>query len=471
MEVIRIKRALIVAFVLLAVLISSSFASAQDTVNMTDQEKEYLTSRGPIKIVVDPDWYPYEKIDENGEYVGVASDLIELIAQRTGLTFEIVPTSEWKESLKKAKSGDVDAVSFLNKTEERSLWLLFTEPYFVDSNVLITREEHDYISNLSRYSNEIMVLPEGTSIEERLHKDYPNLKILIVKNEDEAIEYVEEKKADFTLRSLIMAAYVIKNDGHFNLKISGEIPEYKNQFRMGITNQNQILQGILNKGIASISEQDVQDAINNYIAIEVMKGFDYKLFIIIFAGFSIVLLSTLYWVHRIQGLNRKLEASVVTDVLTGLKNRQYFNQRVNEEMERFKRYQTKLSLLMIDIDHFKRINDTYGHGIGDEVLKKVSSELQNQLRKVDLIARWGGEEFIVLLPETEIDEAVDVAEKLRENVEALIHENNEVVTISIGVSMLTESESLESWIDRTDKALYHAKKQGRNRYCVSDETS
>ncbi len=481
---------LIVVFVLLIVFINSAFA--QDTINMTDKEKEYLISRGPIKIVVDPDWYPFEKIDKNGEYVGIASDLIELIRQRTGLELEIVPTLEWKESLKKAKSGDVDVVSFLNKTEERSKWLIFTEPYFVDPNVLITREEHDYISNLSRYSDETMVLPEGTSIEERLRKDYPSLNILIVKSEDEAIEYVEKKKADFTLRSLTMAAYVIKNDGHFNLKIAGDISDYKNQLRMGITKQDKILQGILNKGVASISEQDVQNAINNYIVINVIKGFDYKLFIIIFSVFSIVLLSTLYWLRRIQSLNKKLEmgekkyreiaeelasknilleTSAVTDVLTGLKNRLYFNQRVNEEFERFKRYETKLSLLMIDIDHFKRINDTYGHDIGDEVLKKVSSELQNQLRKIDLIARWGGEEFILLLPETEIDEAVNVAEKLRGKVEALIFENGEVITISIGASMLLESETIESWIKRADKALYHAKRQGRNRSCVSGEVS
>lgn len=240
---------------------------------------------------------------------------------------------------------------------------------------------------------------------------------------------------------------------------------------MGITKQDEILQGILNKGIASISEQDVQDAINNYIAIEVMKGFDYKLFFIIFSVFSVALLSTLYWLRKVQSLNRKLEASVVTDGLTGLKNRVFFNQRAIVEFERFKRYKTKLSILMIDIDRFKRINDTYGHDVGDEVLKKVSKELQGQLRKADLIARWGGEEFIVLLPETNIEEAIYVAEKLREKVEALIFENNEVLTISIGVSMLAESETLESWIRRADRALYHAKSQGRNRVCISREGS
>ena len=489
-----LKRALIVVAILLIILSSavSAAVTAQGVIDLTDKEKAYIQSKGSIKLVVDPDWYPYEKIDKTDEYIGIASDLIALISKRTGLKIEIIPTVEWKESLEKAKSGDADVVGFLNKTDERSQWLLFTEPYFIDPNVFITRENHDYISDLSRFINETMVLPEGTSIEERLRKAYPNLKIVIVKSEEEAIEYVEENKADFTLRSLTMAAYVIKNEGHFNLKIAGEVPAYKNQFSMGVTKQDEILRDILNKGISTISEQDVQDAINNYIAIKVVKGFDYKLFFIIFSVFSIVLLSALYWLRRVQSLNKRLEDSekeyriiaeelesknklletnVATDILTGLRNRQFFNQRVHEELERFKRYETKLSLLMIDIDHFKRINDTYGHAIGDEVLKKVSSELQNQLRKVDLVARWGGEEFIALLPETEIVEAVSVAEKLREKIEMLIHENNEVVTISIGISMLEESESIDSWINRADKALYHAKKQGRNRYCVSAEVS
>jgi len=492
--VILLKRALIVVAIMLIILINtvSATVTAQGAIDLTDKEKAYIQSKGSIKLVVDPDWYPYEKINKTDEYIGIASDLIALISKRTGLEIEIIPTLEWKESIEKAKSGDADVVGFLNKTDERSQWLLFTEPYFIDPNVFITRENHDYISDLSRFINETMVLPEGTSIEERLRKAYPNLKIVIVKSEEEAIEYVEENKADFTLRSLTMAAYVIKNEGHFNLKIAGEVPAYKNQFSMGVTKQDEILRDILNKGISTISEQDVQDAINNYIAIKVVKGFDYKLFFIIFSVFSIVLLSALYWLRRVQSLNKRLEDSekeyriiaeelelknklletnVATDILTGLRNRQFFNQRVLEELERFKRYETKLSLLMIDIDHFKRINDTYGHAIGDEVLKKVSSELQNQLRKVDLVARWGGEEFIALLPETKIDEAVSVAEKLREKIEMLIHENNEVVTISIGISMLEESESIDSWINRADKALYHAKKQGRNRYCVSAEVS
>lgn len=259
--------------------------------------------------------------------------------------------------------------------------------------------------------------------------------------------------------------------------------------RIGITNDDKILQAIINKGISTITEKDIQDAINNHISIKIIRGFDYKLFFVVFSIFTIIFIVILYSIRKVHKLNKQLkiskekykmiakeleeknillERSATTDVLTGLKNRLFFMQRINEEFERFKRYDTKISLLMIDIDHFKRINDTYGHATGDEVLKKVAEKLQKKLRKVDLIARLGGEEFIVLLPGIDIDEAIKVAEKLRVEAESIIYENNEVVTISMGVSMLVESEDIEGWIDRTDKALYDAKKEGRNRYCVSN---
>lgn len=466
-----------------------SYGQSVATVPLTEQEREYIDSKGPVRIVVDPDWYPYEKIDATGVHVGIAADLIDLISQRTGLDFELVPTADWDESLRTAKSGRTDVISCLNKSDERSRWLLFTEPYYTDPNVLITREEHDYISNLSRLSDETVVLPEGTSVEERLRKEYPNLKIIRVKSEEEALTYVDRKKADMTLRSLTMAAFIIKNKGYFNLKIAGEVPDYANSFRMGITKEDTVLQGILDKGIASITEQEVQTAINNHISLKIMKGFDYRLFSMVLVIFLLILLIGLIFLKRIQGLNRKLQQSEAeyrvlavelekknallskaasVDVLTGLQNRYSFNVRASEEVEKASRYGSELSLLLIDMDHFKRINDNYGHDAGDDVIRKVSVSLHQVIRKGDLIARWGGEEFVVLMPGIGLNEAVLVGEKLRHTAESLVHLGKEIVTISAGVSAWTEFDSMESWFKRTDKALYHAKQEGRNRVCASD---
>lgn len=500
-----LRRIIILASCLFLVFggVVSVSAKTQDIVDLTEKERQYVSENGTIKMVVDPDWYPYEKINDEGRCEGISADLIALISQRTGLDFELIPTTSWDESMKIAKSGEADIISFLNKTDERSQWLLFTEPYFTDPNVFITREEHDYISNLARLTDETIVLPEGTSVEERLRKDYPDLQFIIVKSEEEAISYVERKQADMTLRSLTMAAYVIKNEGYFNLKIAGEIPSYTNQLRIGITKDNSILQGILNKGISSITEQEIQMIINNHISIKYIKGFDYKLFGIIFSIFSFVLISSFFWLRRIQRLNKHLkerqeellsvsekltisemqyrkiaeelkvknsllQVTASKDTLTGLPNRYSFNQRLVEEIERANRYGLELSLLLIDIDHFKRINDTYGHNAGDEVICKISETLQNNIRKVDMIARWGGEEFVVLLPEIGLRDAIGVAEKLRREAEFLLHLDKEIVTISIGVSSWIKNDTMESWFNRTDKAQYHAKQEGRNRVCVSE---
>lgn len=482
-----------------------SYSVVQDKVGLTEAEREYISQRGVVRMVIDPDWYPYERLVDEKTNEGISAELIALIGERTGLKFEIVPTKSWDESIKLAKLGKADVLSFLNQTDERSQWLLFTEPYFVDPNVLITRDEHDYVTNLGRLTDETLVLPVGTSIEERVRKDFPNLKIILVESEEEAINFVDEKKANMTLRSLSMAAFVINNGGYFNLKIAGEVPNYTNQLRMGITNGDRVLKEILNKGIATITDQEVQRAMNQHISINVVKGFDYKLFGVIFSLFSIVLLISFWVLSRIQRLNKRLKqrqdeliilseklthseaeyrkitgelesknnllqkvASI--DALSGLQNRYAFNQRITEEIERANRYGSELSLLMIDLDRFKRINDTYGHNAGDEVIIKVSEALQSVIRKVDLIARWGGEEFIVLLPGIGLNDALLVGEKLRQKAASILYFEKESVTISIGVSTWTPSDIMESWINRTDKALYHAKQEGRNRVCASESS-
>lgn len=153
-----------------------------------------------------------------------------------------------------------------------------------------------------------------------------------------------------------------------------------------------------------------------------------------------------------------------TDYLTTLNNRVSFSEIANIELERSIRYGHCFSILLIDIDYFKKVNDTYGHNKGDEILKNLSLLIKDNLRKNDIIARWGGEEFICLLPETNRESAVIVAEKLRITVEQYSFEEVDKVTISIGVyEKMWEFETLEEIIDKADIALYKAKSLGRNR--------
>ncbi|MEP3856388.1 MAG: diguanylate cyclase [Porticoccus sp.] len=166
--------------------------------------------------------------------------------------------------------------------------------------------------------------------------------------------------------------------------------------------------------------------------------------------------------QRIQA-EEQVRIMAITDGLTGINNRQEFDRLLEHEIERASRYHTPLSLLMYDLDHFKQVNDRYGHNTGDTALKTVTSLVNNNIRGIDVHGRWGGEEFMVLLPQTGLNTAKDVAEKLRQAIAA--HQFNKLgsITASFGVVEFAPHEKAKSLAQRVDEALYRAKELGRNR--------
>ena len=152
-----------------------------------------------------------------------------------------------------------------------------------------------------------------------------------------------------------------------------------------------------------------------------------------------------------------------TDGLTGIINRREFTAILGREVERAKRYVTPLALAMFDLDHFKAVNDTFGHDVGDDVLRTVTELVKNNLRNADLVARWGGEEFMVLMPHSDAPAAGMAAEKLRRAIAEHHFDKVDRLTVSFGVTLFGLSDDLDSLLKRVDDALYLAKKQGRNR--------
>lgn len=168
---------------------------------------------------------------------------------------------------------------------------------------------------------------------------------------------------------------------------------------------------------------------------------------------------------------RRIRYMVATDALTGLLNRREFGQRLDQEVSRAGRYPQSMSLVMFDIDHFKRINDRYGHTVGDQVLIGISLLAKGMIRNSDSLARWGGEEFMLMLPATGADQAVSVAEKLRQAIEQMDIREAGKVTVSFGVAGLIDGDTAASVIRRADRAMYAAKEAGRNtvRLLLSDD--
>ena len=172
--------------------------------------------------------------------------------------------------------------------------------------------------------------------------------------------------------------------------------------------------------------------------------------------------------QRLHEINHKLHELSMYDTLTGIFNRLYFTKRFDYEYQRAARYAIPLTCVMIDIDHFKRVNDTHGHQAGDQVLRGVAGILEGALRKVDLIARYGGEEMVVILPQTPLERGHEVAERLRAAVAAAEFSDGRTslrCTISLGVAAYPHEgvESEDDLLRLADEALYRAKAAGRNR--------
>jgi diguanylate cyclase (GGDEF)-like protein len=161
----------------------------------------------------------------------------------------------------------------------------------------------------------------------------------------------------------------------------------------------------------------------------------------------------------------------ITDDLTNIYNRRHFLERMQSEIDRARRYGTPFSVMFIDIDNFKDLNDSYGHQVGDKILAELATILKHWARSSDIVARYGGEEFVVLLPMTDKPRSITAAERLRTRVQRHTFYRRKKLTVSVGVASFPgDGDTTDQLLGRVDEALYMAKKTGRNRVCAFGDT-
>ncbi|MFP2770227.1 diguanylate cyclase [Oceanisphaera sp. KMM 10153] len=454
---------------LFLLFVSGTLWANESRVPLSVTQQVYLNAHPTLSMCVDPDWLPFEAIDKNNQHVGIAADLIALVAARTGLQIQLYPTSGWEESLAASRNGDCVALSLLNQTPEREQWLIFTDPLLDDPNVLITREEHPFISDVAGLTDKTIALQRGTAMAELFARDFPNLTIIDTDTEPEALQLVSDGKADLTLRSLVVAAQTIKQQGWYNLKISGQIPGYENRLRMGVLKSEHTLRDILNQGINAITEQERQRVMDRHLSLQMVSEVitDYTLAYGLGLLLVAVIGTSLFWARRLRALNRQLELMAQTDSLTHLPNRHGLNATLEKDLQRAMRYHYPLAVIMIDIDHFKQVNDQHGHLIGDKVLIRFGELLKMHLREADSICRWGGEEFLILCFDTDLEHSRQLAERLLTGIREHRFPGQEHITASAGLAALEPADTLDTLVQRADEALYEAKHNGRDQACTA----
>ena len=434
----------------------------------TEKEIEYLNKKKVITMCVDPHFMPFEKVNEKGQYTGIIPDFIDKLSKNTSIRFELLGKTSWRDTLNLMKNKKCDIIPFIIETNKRKEYINFTQSYLTLPLVIATKSSEMFITNLESIKHKKIALVKDFATNELIKLKYPDINIIEVKNIKEGLTKVSKGEAYAYLDTLPNLVYTTQKENFSDIRISGKT-FMDMDVKIGVRNDEVILQDILNKAIKTLDEETKNNIINKWLTIVKDKTFNTILFIKIFSVVFIIFISIILFIiirsnRNLSLVNKELEILSTTDKLTQINNRSKIDEIIQQEINLSQRYNNDLGFIMADIDFFKKINDNYGHIRGDSILKEYSNILSQNIRKTDFVGRWGGEEFMIVCPQTNKEDTLRLAEKLRKLVESFEFKKNIKITSSFGVYQYEQGDSLKTCIKRVDDALYEAKNSNRN--CV-----
>ena len=450
-----------------------SYKDFNENLNLTKEEKSYLKTINKLKICSLPNKIA---IENKKFYKSIDVKIIEDISEKIHITPDFIPANTYNESLNYAKEGKCDILSIVRPTLSNELAFNLTKPFIAQPLVIVTNSDILFIDDFAKLKGKTIGIVEGHTSIKTIKQLYPNLKIREVKNIIDGLELVKKELIFGYVDMPILVSHAIKQLGFLDLKISGSLG-INAGFAMAVNKDEYRLLPILEKAMSTISKDYINTLINEWYVIKYEKGIDYKLLwqTLFFATFLILI--TLYWnrkLHKANLLlietkeelkikNRELEKISITDRLTQLYNRHRLDKALYDEKNRADRYAEVFSIILLDIDHFKSVNDTYGHNVGDIVLIEIANILKENVRATDVVGRWGGEEFLIICTNSDIEATKIVAEKCRSAIESFEFTTIKHKTSSFGLSTYKKEKSIEGLIKEADDNLYKAKERGRNR--------
>lgn len=446
---------------------------------LSTTEQEYLSRRGPIRFCADPDWMPFERISE-GKLLGMSADYMRLISAKISTPMQLVPTRSWAESLAFAEQRRCDMLTLAMSTPDRRVHLNFTEPYLRFPLVIATRMDTFFIPSIDRVADRKLGIVKDYAFAELLRRNYPTIQLVETESLATGLQRVANGELFGFIDSLATIGYLLQKEYVGELKIAGKFEEQW-ELGIGVRNDDPVLLGVLQKVLDSITPAEHRAIANDWISVTFEEGQDYGLVVKILIAVAVIVGLFLYHGYiqsrfvsklqaanaEIQEKNRQLRDLSTIDKLTGLYNRLKLEELLERDAEQFRRYQQTFSVILIDVDLFKEVNDTFGHLEGDRVLAEIAGLLLSCTRKSDAVGRWGGEEFLVLCTNTNQAEATKLAEKLRQRVRNADLGLGRAKTISLGVAEISQDQPLGNLLSMADDALYAAKHGGRDRIATA----
>lgn len=450
-------------------------ALGREDVGLTPDERVYLNNHESIRYCVPSEVMPFAAI-KNGQITGMTADYLDIFSEKLDTPFHLIPTTSWAESNEKFQSGECEIFPVLTMPGKLKNIMSLTSPILHFQAAIITREDEGFIAGLQHFVGKKLAVVQNGISEEDIVSRYSHISVLSFANTQECLLQVSNGTVDGALLALPVAAYYIRHLGLSHLKIAG-YSGTEGAIRIGVNKNNPSLHSIMSKLIRSIPQSDIDAVYQKWISLRFEHKPDYTLVWKVVAVVSFIVILVLLWNRQLFKLNKKiaeankkleeksaeLERLSITDVLTGLYNRRHADIKLEQEMFRADRYNGQLSVIMADLDYFKKVNDVWGHQAGDSVLQAFAIILSENTRDSDLVSRWGGEEFLIICPQTDLRGAVIQAENLRKTFANTTFKDIGSKTCSFGVATYNSGESKNSLVQRADEALYMAKNNGRNR--------
>jgi len=489
--------------VILAFCFMASAVCAQDhqvVIPLTDLEKTWLLEHPVIPFASDPNFAPVEYFDEKKMFSGLAAEYLAFIEKQLGVKFKSIPTNSWSESVALVRSGEAYMLSAELKTQENKQHYEFSDTYLKFPMVILARESVIRKQSFEDLSGKRLAVVTDYPDVAIIREKYPDIELVEMPDVVTGLRATAFGQADAMILYQPVASYNLEKEGIANLHVVG-VADFFSDIAFAVNKEKPLLAQILSKALASMPVEEKRSILNRWVLLKADLQFDYKPLIKLYLGAGVAFLLLMGWVfqtHRqkkrlqaevamrlrkeeelnrvmgeLQEVNQQLEIAVITDPLTGAMNRRGFYELMSTEHSRIIRYGGEIALLILDIDHFKQVNDSFGHSAGDRALRKITEVCSDVVRTIDVISRIGGEEFAVLLPNTSIENAAILAERIRESVDHVATEIDQGIklkmTVSIGVASYEKGDTPDSLMNKADQALYFAKNNGRNQVVCHDD--
>ncbi len=439
-------------------------------------ERRYLGEKGVVRICAAPGRMPFGRIGADGKYEGLTADYMNLLSSRLEIPFKVTSFESRGEALRALEGGECDLLAGDISTVGIQGNFVSGKPYYMAPMAFAVHRVTPFVGDFHEIAGSRIGVPADSRELDLLGCLYPRLAAVPAADTDAGLRKLAAGEIDGYVDAVAAISHSIRKQGLASVKIGGAIPRSV-PFTLLATEEGARLLPLLDRAVGSLTAEDRKAVSERWISVIYEKGVDYTLVIRISLFLLGVLGVVFYrsWVVRranarlmtvqeeLRKKNEELGRLSLTDPLTGLSNRRAAEPVIQREMDRKKRFGHPVSLLILDLDHFKLVNDRHGHSVGDRVLETVAREVSSVLRRTDTMARWGGEEFLILASETGLANAVLLGEKVRKRIEEISLPEAGPVSASLGVAECLPGEGFKGWYERADTALYRAKDKGRNR--------